>query len=105
MDKSFACIKDNIVVNVLMFDDERPEIMDEWKEKNGYDFYVPSTLKAYIGSKYEGGCFWLPSPFPSWIKDYGTNEWVAPVPYPTFDKDNPVFYDWDEASLSWVEVP
>ena len=42
-----------------------------------------------------------PQPFPSWILNPETNEWEAPVPYPNDGKR----YRWDEATLSWVEMP
>lgn len=39
-----------------------------------------------------------PQPYPSWLLDEGTCDWVPPVPYPT-DGGR---YIWDEASKSWV---
>jgi hypothetical protein len=32
------------------------------------------------------------------------NNWEAPIPRPTFDPEEPMYYDWDEATTSWVEV-
>ena len=45
------------------------------------------------------GAFIAPQPFASWVL---TSEavWEAPVPMPT---DNKV-YEWDEDSVSWIEV-
>ena len=39
-----------------------------------------------------------PQPYPSWTWDDG---WQPPVPYP----DDEGFYDWDEDTLTWVEIP
>jgi hypothetical protein len=44
--------------------------------------------------------FIAPQPYPSWVLDEGTCQWIAPTPMPTDDK----IYNWDEATTSWVEV-
>ena len=52
------------------------------------------------------GCVWdeqrdafiPPQPFPSWVLDEETCNWVAPVPYP----DDGEQYWWDEGAASWV---
>lgn len=41
-----------------------------------------------------------PKPFQSWILDKNNN-WVSPVPYP---EDQESRHNWDEESLTWVEV-
>ena len=43
--------------------------------------------------------FITPQPYPSWIRE--GSYWNAPIPRPTDGK----FYEWDEATTSWVEVP
>ena len=57
---------------------------------------------AGIGYTYdkENDVFYPPSPFPSWILDQTTWTWTSPTPIPNDDKR----YNWDEATLSWVEV-
>lgn len=42
-----------------------------------------------------------PQPFPSWTLNGDTSEWVPPSPCPGDGK----FYNWDETSQSWVELP
>lgn len=44
--------------------------------------------------------FYAQQPFQSWLFDEEKYEWYSPVPYPTDGK----YYDWDEATLSWVEL-
>ena len=39
-------------------------------------------------------------PFPSWVGDFETMRWEAPVPYPLDNKE----YYWDESIINWVEV-
>jgi len=43
--------------------------------------------------------FIAPQPYPSWSLD-GNHDWQPPVPMP---EDG--YWQWDEGSLSWVEVP
>lgn len=43
-----------------------------------------------------------PQPYPSWTWD-GTG-WQPPVPIPAFDPENPVYYEWDEDSQTWIEI-
>ena len=56
---------------------------------------------AGIGYSWDGVGFAAPQPYPSWTKNSDTYLWEAPTPRPTDDK----FYEWDEATTSWVEVP
>ena len=57
---------------------------------------------AGIGYTYDSqrDAFIPPQPFPSWTISEETCLWNPPVPYPTDDKR----YDWDETTISWVEV-
>ena len=57
---------------------------------------------AGVGYTYDSvrDAFIPPQPFASWTLDEDTCLWNAPVAYPTDGKA----YDWDEATLSWVEV-
>lgn len=49
------------------------------------------------------GAFIPPQPFPSWVVNPATALWDAPVPMP--EETRPYQWAWDEATLSWVEVP
>lgn len=55
---------------------------------------------AGIGYTYDAvrNAFIAPQPFPSWVVDESTCQWVAPVPYPSDDG----VYVWDEESGDWV---
>lgn len=61
---------------------------------------------AGIGYTYDVGldAFCPPRPYPSWELDTQTCLWVSPVPIPPIDPENPIFYVWDEDTLSWVEA-
>ena len=57
---------------------------------------------AGIGYTYDAGrdAFIPPKPYSSWVLNEGTAQWEAPVPMPPDGK----FYNWDEATVNWVEV-
>ena len=40
-------------------------------------------------------------PYPSWTKNADTYQWSAPTPMPVVEGKR---YNWDEPSLSWVEI-
>ena len=61
------------------------------KNYGSIGFTYDSVLDAFIG----------PKPYPSWLLNTATCRWNAPVPRPRDGK----IYEWDEATLSWVEVP
>lgn len=61
------------------------------KNYAGVGFTFDADLDAFIPQQ----------PYPSWILNTTTCQWEAPVPYPNDGK----LYTWDEATLSWVEVP
>ena len=72
-----------------------------WKQTS----YNGNIRKNYagIGYVYDAviDAFVPPKPFPSWVLNNETAQWVAPVPMPTDGK----MYSWDEATQSWVELP
>ena len=57
---------------------------------------------ASIGHIYDShlDAFIPPTPYPSWVLDEQTCQWVAPVPRP--QSDATTGYKWDEDSKSWV---
>ena len=58
---------------------------------------------AGIGFTYDRtrDAFIPPQPFASWTLNEETCLWDAPTPYPTDGK----FYQWNEDTTSWVEIP
>lgn len=57
---------------------------------------------AGIGSVYdaERDAFISPKPYPSWVLNEETCQWVAPVPYP----NDGGWYEWDESSGTWIKL-
>jgi hypothetical protein len=43
--------------------------------------------------------FIKPQLFSSWVRN--GSDWEPPIPYPNDNKS----YNWDEATVSWIEVP
>lgn len=58
---------------------------------------------AGIGFTYDEqlDIFIPPKPYESWILDESIANWTAPVPYPA----DGLHYQWDEESLTWIEIP
>jgi len=56
---------------------------------------------AFVGGSYDADrdAFIPPTPFPSWVLDEDTCQWVAPIAYPAEG-----VHVWDEEAGDWVEV-
>lgn len=71
-----------------------------WKQTS----YNASFRKNYAGIGYtynaELDAFVPPKSYPSWVLNNATANWEAPTPMPTDGK----LYNWDEATLSWIEA-
>jgi hypothetical protein len=57
---------------------------------------------AGVGYMYDAqrDAFIPPKPHPSWVLNEETCLWEAPTPVPTDGK----IYNWDEATVSWVQI-
>ena len=107
-------------INTGIWGDPASWIQTSYNTRGGI-YYIPDTntpdpdqskafRKNYAGIGYmylaygpEGEGFVPPSPYPSWVMNSFSYTWEAPVPMPV--PNNPPYYYWDEATLSWVEVP
>lgn len=107
----FAEIKNGVVDRVIVADTK------EWCESNLGGTWVQTSYntiggvhtlggtpinKNFAGPGYtwDGIGFAAPQPFASWTLNPDTYLWEAPVAYPTDGK----MYQWDEATLAWVEI-
>tara|TARA_R110002126_G_scaffold205327_1_gene352565 strand:- start:1174 stop:1485 length:312 start_codon:yes stop_codon:yes gene_type:complete len=99
--KNYAFIKDNIVVNIAVFEDDITEdILQIFKEQHNADLVILTDKNAFIGGDYIEGQFRSACPFSSWSWDKIEKEWIAPIPMPKDDK----FYYWSEEIQNWVVV-
>lgn len=101
--------ENNIVLRVLVGDNNAPNEGYDWFVENLGGRWVQTSFNnnirnkfAAIGDTYDEAldAFITPSPYESWVINPETFEWEAPTPLP----DNENQYQWDEDSLSWVEI-
>lgn len=59
----------------------------------------PMTTEEIIEKQNTTKELWEESGFPSWVFNESTCDFDPPVPYPA---DIDEYYEWDEATLSWV---
>ena len=121
----FAQIDENSVVQQVLVIDQAEIDTGNWGDPatwiqtsyntRGGVYYIPNTntpdpdqSKAFrknyagIGFTWDGVGFASPKPYPSWTLNSFSYIWEAPVPMPV--PNNPPYYVWDEATLSWIEV-
>lgn len=102
----------NEVINNLPFPDSEPlgvefckslykEQDTVWKQTsyNASFRWRYARSGGYYDAANDG--FLPPKVYPSWVVDPATQNWTAPIPYPT---DGGV-YSWDESNLSWAPKP
>ena len=100
----------NFVLRVTVGDNNDPDEGYQWLIDNLGGTWVKTSYNGTIRKNYAGigytydesrDAFIAPKPFSSWILNEATCIWEAPTPYPTDNKQ----YTWDEATISWVEIP
>jgi hypothetical protein len=100
--------EDGILQETAVFIDGDTVTLERVKEEFNAHAYHKMNLEkelALLGIAYWGGSrFLLPSPYPSWVFKEEINDWEAPIPYPTFNEEDPKYYVWNEATTSWVEA-
>ncbi len=117
--------ENNIVVRVLVTDTNDPNGDEghQWLVDNLGGTWIKTSYNTLEGIHQNGGTplryrfaeiggtydpvndvFLHSRPFESWSLDTQTFEWVAPVPYPEYDKNNPKHYIWNEEMLNWKQV-
>ena len=118
----FAKIENNIVINVIVAEQEVIDsgivgdptswVQTSYNTRGGIH-YAPNSntpdggvaLRANfagIGHTYDrvNDVLYAPKPYPSWTISSPDWIWKAPISYPDAQK----LYDWDEPTLSWIEI-
>ena len=100
--------ENNIVLRVVVIADEHEEDGEKWcSDFFGGNFWKQTSYNASVRKNFAGAgyrydasldAFIPPQPFPSWVLDVVSCQWMAPTPYPS-DGD---FYRWDEDAKEWV---
>jgi len=107
-EKSYALIKNGIVVNTVVLDN--PDNLLKLNVIEHYDaddcVIIPDEELSFVetGTLWNGAVFNAPQPFPSWIWNENTRAWKAPISKP--EQTDPTIvkvYEWDESILNWVE--
>jgi hypothetical protein len=112
----FAKVVDGVVAQVIVAE---PEFFDTFVDSSPGE-WIQTSYNTHGGEHKLGGtplrknyagigftydrtrdAFIPPKPFASWVLNEDTCLWDAPVAMPTDDK----LYQWDEATVNWVEVP
>jgi hypothetical protein len=109
----FAQVENGIVMQVIVADQD---VIDSGAFGSGWVQTSYNTQggqhrlggtpfrKNYAGIGYiydaQRDAFIPPQPYPSWTLNEDTCLWQPPTPMPTDGK----MYDWDEETLSWIEV-
>ena len=112
----YAFIDENNIVTEVIVGRNEDETVDgifDW-EKHYEEFrpglkcirtsYHGNIRKNFAGIGFtydeERDAFIAPKPFESWVLNEDAR-WQAPVARPTDNKQ----YSWDEATISWLEIP
>jgi hypothetical protein len=97
----YAAIKNNKVVNLIVFDNPTQEELSDVANAMEVDLLIPLIVTgAGIGSEYIDGVLRPIKDYPSWIWNSFSKIWEAPTPKPEDDKE----YLWDESTTSWKVV-
>lgn len=99
---------DNTVLRVLVGDNNMPNEGRDWFIETFGGNWVQTSYNANfrnkfacIGDYYDSDLdvFVAPKPYNSWTLNATTLEWEAPIPKPSTGN-----YQWDEASVNWVQT-
>ena len=101
MDKVYVGVKDNLVVNTLVINDENIDLIANIKTEFNYDYLVVcEDNQVSIGWDFDGVGVVPPKPYDSWVFNQETRQWQTPIAYPINGKS----YQWNESTVSWDEV-
>jgi hypothetical protein len=109
----YAFLDENSIVTEVIVGIDETELIEGKDPETWYGEFrgqrcVRTSYNANIRKHYAGigftydealDAFIPPKPYNSWVLNEETYLWEAPVPRPIEGR-----YNWDENSLSWVEV-
>lgn len=98
-EQNYAFIKENDVINVVVFDNPSEDLLNHFKNEFNLDNIIIANENSETGGTYEDNVFWRKKPYASWIKDEELKDWKSPISYPEDGKS----YIWDEDSISWIQ--
>jgi hypothetical protein len=96
---NYAFIKNQIVVNVAIFDDPTSELLEQFKNEFDLDEIVLAPHIYVTPSDFFIDGKFIPKQIHNgWTFNEEQYSWEPPVPYPADD----LVYTWDNETLSWV---
>ena len=98
---NYAFIKNQTVVNVAVFDEPTPELLEQFKNEFELDEIV-LTPHIYVvpSDSYVDGKFIAKQVFNSWTFNEDQYCWEPPVAMPVTEGK---YYTWNEETVSWDE--
>ena len=99
--------ENNTVIRVTVGNNDEPDEGYQWLVDNLGGTWVLTSYNGNVRKNFAGigytydetrDAFIPPTPYPSWVLDEATCQWVAPIPYPTDGAD----YVWDEQAGDWI---
>lgn len=98
--------ENNTVIGVAVFQESAhdTQLLESVKEMYGAKQTVCCCTfgLANVGDIWTGTEFRPSSPYPSWVWNFTTKSWNAPVPMPVDYTDDGRYFEWDEPTVSWV---
>jgi hypothetical protein len=93
----FAEIENDIVTNVIIANS-----LEDLPNTRTFIAVTNLTGEALLNSTYDSSnnIFIIPSPYPSWLFNYSTKQWEAPIPKPSDFGE--ILYEWNESNTSWI---
>lgn len=96
--RNYALIKNNIVENIIVFDNPTKELLDLFVQEHNVDMIIEADQYAVLEGFYVDNEFIPLPPYASWIWDKVTKQYWPPVPEPEFDG---TFWKWNEEKQLW----
>lgn len=99
--KKYAFIKDGIVEDCILIEDDKLDMLDSIKESKGSDLYIDYTDIPHVAVKchYIDGVFYPPRQYDNWILIDGN--WHPPVPRPVEEGKT---FMWRQEKHAWEEI-
>lgn len=93
----------NIVLEVCVFEEEDPALLEQIKNHLSAHDYKSCEVYGQTskGHEFYNGKFYVEKPFPSWIRNEELGKWEAPIAMP---EDISIAYEWDEETTSWKAI-
>jgi hypothetical protein len=93
----FAEIENNIVTNLVIANN-----LEDLPNTRTFIAVTNFTGEASLNNTYDSSnnIFIIPSPYNSWLFNYSTKQWEAPIPKPSDFGE--IKYEWNEDNISWT---